>query len=117
MIDDMTNMTDMLTKVMNRPKYNQQRYSLSSTKEREFFFIQVLHKVDRMEDRRMTNQDAEWTRRAQPKQHAAAEMEDELGSLFDNIHRSKSQLDNQRASFSTTPSSTSPPLILSTVSS
>ncbi|KAI8334244.1 hypothetical protein BC941DRAFT_432463 [Chlamydoabsidia padenii] len=99
MIDDMTTMTDMLSKVMNRPKYNQQRYSLSAMKEREFFFHKVLHKMDRMEDRRMTNQDAEWIT-PRPKQLS---MEDELGSLFDTIHRSKSQLDNQRATFTSTP--------------
>ncbi|ORZ05978.1 hypothetical protein BCR42DRAFT_427414 [Absidia repens] len=108
MIDDMTTMTDMLTKVMNRPKYNQQRYSLSALKEREFFFNHLLQKVDRMEGRRMSNQDAEWTHTKA--KSSKSDMEDELGYLFDNIHRSKSQLDNQRATFSTSP------LILSTAS-
>ncbi|CAO3592590.1 unnamed protein product [Absidia cylindrospora] len=108
MIDDMTTMTDMLTKVMNRPKYNQQRYSLSALKEREFFFNHLLQKVDRMEGRRMSNQDAEWTHTKT--KSSKSDMEDELGYLFDNIHRSKSQLDNQRATFSTSP------LILSTAS-
>ncbi|CAO3643496.1 unnamed protein product [Cunninghamella blakesleeana] len=122
MIDEMTSMTDMLTKMMNRPQFNRQRYSLSDVKEREIFMDRIFQKVDKMEKRRMSNQDAEWSHQQQLWKHKkrSSEMEDELNHLFDHIHKSKSQLDNQRASFTTntttaaaSSSSTSPSLILS----
>ncbi|KAI8097069.1 uncharacterized protein BX664DRAFT_325511 [Halteromyces radiatus] len=112
MIDDMTTMTDKLVKMMYRPKYTQQRYSLSALKEREFFLHHIFQKVDRMENRRMSNQDAEYTRRPSTiTSQQRTDMEDELGCLFDHIHRSKSKMDNQRASFTTTS-----PVVLSTAS-
>ncbi|CAO3630685.1 unnamed protein product [Cunninghamella echinulata] len=111
MIDEMTTMTDKLTKMMNRPQFNRQRYSLTDVKEREIFIDRIFQKVDRMEKRRMSNQDAEWS---QHQKQQKKSMDDELDHLFDHINKSKSQLDNQRASFTTTTTTSPSSLILST---
>lgn len=107
----MTTMTDRLTKMMNRPQFNRQRYSLTDVKEREIFIDRIFQKVDRMEKRRMSNQDAEWS---QHQKQQKKSMDDELDHLFDHINKSKSQLDNQRASFTSTTNTSPSSLILST---
>ncbi|KAF7729863.1 hypothetical protein EC973_003597 [Apophysomyces ossiformis] len=110
LLQDLTAMTDLLAKSLHRPRLSKQRYSLSALKERDLFINSLFKKVDRLEGRRMTNQDAE---RPKPKglrgRSATSpsssltnnpEAEAELSDIFDHIHKSKLQLDNQRASFS-----------------
>ncbi|ORX56286.1 hypothetical protein DM01DRAFT_1382553 [Hesseltinella vesiculosa] len=92
MIDEMVSLSDLLTKSMDRPRFNSQRFQLTPVKEKEVFLNHVLHKIDRMQSRRMQNQDAEW--RSKEKND-----NDELTRMFDHIIRFRSQLDNQRASF------------------
>lgn len=83
-------LTDLLAKSLHRPSYSRQRFQLSSDKERDLFMNGLLHKVDRLEGRRLSNQDADPPR-------------DELEDLLHHICRAKrTRLDNQRAAFTTT---------------
>lgn len=44
---------------MDRPAYNRQRYSFSPEKERNLFLSGLCHQVERLENYRLVNQDAE----------------------------------------------------------
>lgn len=82
-------LTDLLAKSLHRPSYNRQRFHLSNDKERDLFMNGLLHKVDRLEGRRLSNQDADPPR-------------DELEDLLHHICRAKrTRMDNQRAAFTT----------------
>ena len=83
-------MTDLLVKSLHRPCFTKQRYQLSADKERDLFMNGLFNKVDRLEGRRLSNQDAE-----KPSHRL-----DELDQILNNICRAKrSQFDNQRATF------------------
>ncbi|KAI7887547.1 hypothetical protein K492DRAFT_232969 [Lichtheimia hyalospora FSU 10163] len=87
-------LTDLLAKSLHRPSYNRQRFHLSNDKERDLFMNGLLHKVDRLEGRRLSNQDADPPR-------------DELEDLLQHICRAKrTRLDNQRAAFTTSTATT-----------
>ncbi|KAG0172136.1 hypothetical protein DFQ28_004288 [Apophysomyces sp. BC1034] len=109
LLQDLTTMTDLLAQSLHRPRLSKQRYSLSALKERDLFINSLFKKVDRLEGRRMTNQDAERPKAKGPRGRSATspstslvnnpEAEAELIDIFNHIHKSKLQLDNQRASF------------------
>ncbi|KAI8376035.1 uncharacterized protein BYT42DRAFT_645704 [Radiomyces spectabilis] len=110
LLQDMTSMLDLLDKSLNRPGFAEQRYELSPRKERHLFINSLWKKVDRLEARRMSSQDA-----ALPKGRGRStttpvslmnnpEAKAELAHLLDHLCKSTSHMDNQRASF--TPSST-----------
>ncbi|KAI8143592.1 hypothetical protein BJV82DRAFT_611004 [Fennellomyces sp. T-0311] len=83
-------MTDLLVKSLHRPCFNKQRYHLTADKERDLFMNGLFNKVDRLEGRRLSNQDAE-----QP-----TPRHDELDQILNHICRAKrTQFDNQRATF------------------
>ncbi|KAI9278877.1 hypothetical protein BDA99DRAFT_17876 [Phascolomyces articulosus] len=83
-------MTDLLVKSLHRPCFNKQRYQLTADKERDLFMNGLFNKVDRLEGRRLSNQDAE-----QPTSRL-----DELDQILNHICRSKQvQFENQRATF------------------
>lgn len=91
-IDDIT---DLLAKSLNRPRFNKQRFHLTADKERDLFMTNLLNKVDRLEGRRLINQDAEHKPRLRP------EDEEELDFILGQLCRARlAQLDNQRAAFS-----------------
>jgi hypothetical protein len=93
LINDLTHTTDLLVKSLNRPAYNRQRFSMSDAKERNLFISGLFNKVESLEGYRLVNQDAELPVKE-------AEEDQDLHQLLDNIYKSKPQLDNQRASFS-----------------
>ena len=83
-------MTDLLVKSLHRPCFNKQRYQLTADKERDLFMNGLFNKVDRLEGRRLSNQDAE-----QPKNRL-----DELDQILNHIcHSKRAQFENQRATF------------------
>lgn len=93
-IEEMTHITDMVARSMNRPRFARQRFYMSAAKERDLFMNNLLNKVDRLEGRRLVNQDAEVPR-------SRAEYA-ELDHIFAQLHNAKQhQFENQRASFST----------------
>jgi hypothetical protein len=68
---------------------------MSADKERNLFMSGLFNKVESLEGHRLSNQDAEL--RDNEKE------DDDLHQLLNNIYKSsKPQLDNQRASFTTT---------------
>ncbi|KAF7722587.1 hypothetical protein EC973_002940 [Apophysomyces ossiformis] len=88
---ELCHMTELLYKSLNRPVLcDKQRYTMSCTKERELFLNRLFKRISRMEERRLSNQDAE-------KRISAAEQE--LERLFQRIENMRHRLDNQRACF------------------
>ncbi|KAI9318646.1 hypothetical protein BX666DRAFT_1930157 [Dichotomocladium elegans] len=81
-------LADLLAKSQYRPELYRQRYTLSATKERDLFLIGLFHKIDRLQSRRLSNQDAELPKHG-------------LDLLLHHIARTKRPgFDNQRAAFS-----------------
>ncbi|KAI9362151.1 hypothetical protein BD770DRAFT_382045 [Pilaira anomala] len=59
LIKELKDTTDLLVKSMDRPAYNRQRYSFSPEKERNLYLSGLCHQVERLENYRLVNQDAE----------------------------------------------------------
>lgn len=55
---EISRLTEMLIKSLHCPKFIKQRFRLSSKKERDLFMTQLYSKVNRMQNRRLENQDA-----------------------------------------------------------
>jgi hypothetical protein len=67
---------------------------MSAAKERNLFISGLFNKVESLEGYRLVNQDAELP-------NSRGEENEDLHQLLNHIYKSKPQLDNQRASFTT----------------
>ncbi|KAI9278461.1 hypothetical protein BDA99DRAFT_492219 [Phascolomyces articulosus] len=112
---EMSGMMDTVVKSLHRPRFSKQRFQMTATKERNMFISDLLHKVDKLEGRRMENQDASIRQRhrhpsttytsssssssssipSPPLTPRNIEEDEEIFDLFD--HMAKSQFSNQRA--------------------
>lgn len=75
-------------------EYDEQRYELSSIKERDLFLFHIFSKINRQSGRRMANQDAE----IKPRRKTYEDEEnDELFSLIHKVSSSNKKYADQRA--------------------
>ena len=100
-------MMDNVVKSLSRPRFSKQRFQMTSTKERNMFMSDLFHKVDKLEGRRMENQDACIRKRCPTNMNTIVpvsppltptnniEEDEEIFDLFD--HMAKLQLSDQRA--------------------
>ncbi|KAI9496369.1 hypothetical protein BDB00DRAFT_808586 [Zychaea mexicana] len=104
---EMSGMMDTLVKSLHRPRFSKQRFQMTATKERNMFMSDLFSKVDKMEGRRLDNQDAQIRPRSRsptgmmpspppsPRILEEEEKEQDIFDLFD--HMARSQFSNQRA--------------------
>ncbi|KAI8141975.1 hypothetical protein BJV82DRAFT_670077 [Fennellomyces sp. T-0311] len=96
---EMSGMVDSLVKSLHRPRFSKQRFQMTANKERDMFMSDLFSKVDRLEGRRLENQDA-YIRPlsampSPPPSPRTLEDDEEIFELFD--HMAQLQLTNQRA--------------------
>ncbi|CAM0142022.1 unnamed protein product [Umbelopsis sp. WA50703] len=85
-------------------RFDEQRYQLSSSKERDIFMNDIVKKVDKLQHRRLDNQDATLPVKAITKQDLSHSTEPDIFSILERTQKRKSQFDNQRATRSPTSS-------------
>ncbi|KAJ2956733.1 hypothetical protein NQZ79_g7469 [Umbelopsis isabellina] len=83
-------------------RFNEQRYHMSSAKERAIFMNDIVKKVDKLQHRRLDNQDAILPVKAIIKQDLSRDTELDLFTILERTQKRKSQFDNQRATLSPT---------------
>ena len=94
----MSTMMDHVVKSSYRPRFSKQRFQMTNTKERHMFMSDLLYKVNKLEERRMENQDAFIRQKhyiSTPNNIKEEEEQEKIFDLFD--HMAKLQLSNQRA--------------------
>lgn len=83
-------------------RFNEQRYQMSSAQERAIFMNDIVKKIDKLQHRRLDNQDAVLPVKAISKQDMSLDTESDLFTILERTQKRKSQFDNQRATLSPT---------------
>ncbi|CAG8749484.1 3932_t:CDS:2, partial [Acaulospora colombiana] len=90
LVQDLTRLTNELTKTYTHPAYASQRYQLTPAKEKDMFMNTVIKRVEKLQSYRMNDQDADSPKERREK--AWKEIE-----VIVNKQQNSSYMNNQRA--------------------
>ncbi|RIA97809.1 hypothetical protein C1645_732199 [Glomus cerebriforme] len=93
LVQDLTKLTNELTKSATSSAYASQRFHLSSTKEKDMFINSVIKKIDKLRSYRLENQDADSP--VERRERSCREVEKIVAKM-----QYSSSMDNQRATWS-----------------
>ncbi|KAG2174206.1 hypothetical protein INT43_004227 [Umbelopsis isabellina] len=100
--DEVAEFAEKISRSSCCDRFNEQRYQMSSAKERAIFMNDIVKKVDKLQHRRLDNQDAVLPVKAVAKQDLSHDIEPDLFTILERTQKRKSQFDNQRATLSPT---------------
>ncbi|CAB4378884.1 hypothetical protein RIR_jg40283.t1 [Rhizophagus irregularis DAOM 181602=DAOM 197198] len=93
LVQDLTKLTNELTKSATTPVYASQRFHLSTTKEKDMFMNSVIKKIDKLRSYRLENQDADSP--TERRERSCREVEKIVAKM-----QYSPSMDNQRATWS-----------------